>query len=185
MSLYSDYYYAASPDVTDFDCIEIEHFRFSPTVHRLVANAQYHQLSTTDSLGNPKMGLIVTHEGGAGPFEYEYVPMKIEMLGTGNDLDQSIRVTLGDVGEIIPEQIDRVMRFNGMQLKPIVRYRAYRSDDFAVPLTTAPQKFEIKRISFNRTGCSFEAIAPYLNSTRTGVIYDPKKFPCMKAFFKN
>lgn len=185
MSLYSEYYLNSAQNVVELDLIEIEHFRFSPTIFRLVRNWRLMELSTNDAHGNPKFGVIVTHEGGAGPFEYEFVPMKIEYLGSGNDLDQSYKVTIGDLGSIIPAQMSRVRSFNAMNVKPIFRYRSYRSDNLLTPLTPTPSVLEIKRISFNKEGCSFEAVAPYLNATQTGVLYNRKNFPMMKAFFNN
>lgn len=185
MSVYSQYYYNTPPSVGEVECIEIQHFRFNPTVFRLVSNYSLMELSTNDAFGNKKMGAIVTHEGGAGPFEYEFVRMSINRLGSGNDLDQALSITLGDVGTILPQQLERVMSFNAMQAKPIVRYRSYTSIDFSTPLTTVPLVLEIKRVAFNKEGCSFEAIAPYLNATRTGIIYDKVRFPTMSAFFRN
>lgn len=185
MSLYTEYLFGSSQVVAELDLLEIQHFRFNPTIFRLVRNYSLHELSVDDVFGVPKRGVIVTHEGPAGPFEYEYVPMKIERLGSGNDLDQAIRVTIGDVGQILPQQLERLSDFNAMQEKPIVRYRSYRSDVLTAPLTVAPLIMEIKRIAFNKEGCSFEAVAPYLNSTRTGILYDRVNFPTMKSFFRN
>lgn len=185
MSLYSDYYFTASVAVAELSLLEIEHPRFNPTIFRVQGDTTLQTLTGTTPLGDPKRGCIVTHEGGAGPFEYEYLPMKIEKLGSGTDMDQSIRVTLGDLGQILPAQLERVRLFNANNVKPIVRYRAYRSDDLTAPLTTVPAIMEIKRIAFNRTGCSFEAVAPYINVGRTGILYTVKRFPTMKAFFRN
>ncbi len=185
MSLYSDYYFNSAQAVVEIDCIEIQHFRFNPTVFRLTRNAQLHELSTFDDEGNAKRGVIVMHEGAVGPFEYEYVPMKIERIGVGTDMEQALRVTFGDVGEILPAQLELVDTFNANTAKPIVRYRAYRSDDLSAPLTTVPSVHEMKRVTFNRQGCAFEAIAPYLNVARTGQLYTIQDYPTMKAFFRN
>jgi hypothetical protein len=185
MSLYSEYYFSSQQIVAELDLIEIEHPRFNPTVFRLVRNIQYHELSTTDVHGNPKVGVIVMHEGAVGPFEYEYMPMTIERISANTDMDQALRITVGDLGSVIPEQLDLIDQFNANSIKPIVRYRAYRSDDFTTPLTESPVICEIKRISFTKQGCSFEAIAPYLNTSSTGIRYDTKTFPTMSAFFKN
>jgi hypothetical protein len=43
----------------------------------------------------------------------------------------------------------------------------------------------MKRVSFNKQGAAFEAVSPYLNTGKTGIIYDTVKFKTMKAFFKN
>lgn len=185
MGLYSEYYFSSPPATAELDMLEIEHFRFDPTIFRITGNGNIQDITGTDPFGNPLRGAVVTHEGPAGPFEYTYVPMTIERLGTGTDMDQSIRVTLGDVGEILAQQLKRIDTFNANTIKPIVRYRAYRSDDLTLPLTVAPVILEMKRVTFNRQGAAFEAISPYLNTGRTGIIYDTVKFPTMKAFFRN
>lgn len=185
MSLYSDYYFNSAPSVAELDMLEIEHFRFSPTVFRLTANGNIQDISGTDALGNPRRGCVVTHEGPAGPFEYEYVPMQIERLGSGTDMDQSIKVTLGDVGLLLAQQLELIDFYNANAIKPIVRYRAYRSDSLTAPLTVTPAVLEMKRVTFNSQGAAFEAVSPYLNVGRTGIIYTIKDFPTLKAFFRN
>lgn len=185
MTALSEYYLSSAPSIVEIDCIEIQHFRFNPTVFRITRNAQLHELSTFDDEGQPKRGIIVMHEGAVGPFEYEYVPMKIDRIGSGTDLEQALRITFGDVGEILPAQLELIDNFNANVAKPIVRYRAYRSDDLSTPLTTVPSVLEMKRVTFNRDGCGFEAVAPYLNVARTGQLYNIKDFPTMRAFFRN
>lgn len=185
MSLYSEFYLNSNPSIAELDMLEIQHFRFNPTVFRLTRNGNIQDITGTDAFGNPRRGCIVTHEGGAGPFEYEYVPLKIDRLGSGTDMDQSIRVTLGDVGTILAQQLERIDLFNANTIKPIVRYRAYSSNSLTVPLTVTPVVLEMKRVVFNREGASFEAISPYLNVGKTGIVYTTKDFPTMKAFFRN
>lgn len=185
MSLYSDYYFNSPPSVVELHMLEIQHFRFNPTIFRLTSNGDIQDITGTDSFGNPLRGCVVTHEGGAGPFEYTYVPMSIDRLGSGTDMDQSIKVTLGDVGEILAQQLRLIDQFNANVTKPIVRYRAYRSDVLTAPLTTTPAVLEMKRVSFTKGGATFEAVSPYLNTGRTGITYDTVKFPTMKAFFRN
>lgn len=185
MSDLSEYYLGSSPSVMEIELLEIEHFRFDPTVFRFCSNASHMDLSSTDAFGNPKRGVIVTHEGGAGPFEYEFAPIKIEKLGSGTDMDQSLRVTLGDVGEELPQQLDRVDFFNANTVKPTVRYRTYRSDNLTAPLTEVPVILEIKRVMMSKQGSAFEAVSPYLNVGRTGIVYTVRDFPTMKAFFRN
>lgn len=185
MSLYSDYYFNSNPSVAELDMLEIQHPRFNPNVFRLTRNGNIQDITGIDAFGNQKRGCIVTHEGGGGPFEYEYVPMQIERLGTGTDMDQALRVTIGDVGMILAQQLELIDFYNANAIKPIVRYRAYRSDNLTLPLTQTPAILEMKRVMFNRQGASFEAVSPYLNVGKTGIVYTTKDFPTMKAFFRN
>lgn len=168
MSTYTAYYLNTPPTVVELELLEISHPRFSKT-YRIVAN------STED--------VIVFHEGGAGPFTYSYFPLEIRRLGTQNDLDQTLRVSLGDLGLVLPLEIDAVLQANAMLTKPLLKYRTYDHRTLTVPLF-GPSVHEITSVNFNKTGASFEAASPKLNITRTGKLYEPIKFPMLIAFFK-
>lgn len=169
MSAYSQYFMNSSPTIVELDCIEITHPNFT-TTYRLVRNAVN--------------GITVTHEGPTGPFDYTYYPMQLKPLGSSTDLDQGISLTLGDVGELLSKEVTAVQVANGMPTRPKLNYRTYRSDDLTVPLF-GPVIMEIRTITSNKEGCLIEAQAPYLNITRTGVIYTVKDFSPLKAFFKS
>lgn len=169
MSTYSAYYLASPPTAVELELLEISHHRFSKT-YRIVSN------STED--------VIVTHEGGAGPFTYSgSIPLQIRRLGTQNDLDQALRIDLGDLGSVLPLEIDAVLTANEMLTKPVLKYRTYDHRNLTVPLS-GPSIHEITSVNFNKTGASFEAASPKLNVTRTGKLYEVPKFPMMVAFFK-
>lgn len=169
MSAYSQYFLSSSPAIAELDCIEISHANFS-TTYRLVRNATN--------------GVSVTHEGPAGPFTYDYYPMRLLPLGSSTDLDQGVKITLGDVGELIAKEIDRVQAANNMSTRPVLKYRTYRSDDLTVPLF-GPALLEVRTITSTKEGSLLEATAPYLNITRTGIIYTVKDFSPLRAFFKS
>lgn len=184
MSAYHDYFLGSAPSVAQLELLEITHPRFSQTFH-IVRNYELDELSTFDAQGNKKVGAIVMHEGAVGPFEYEYLPVSIQKMGSGNDLDQILRVGIGDLGSVIPQEIDLVRSGNAMRTKPLVTYRVYRSDDLtATGLIFGPTIHEITTVSRSKEGCSFEAVAPRLGITRTGRLYAIPKFPMMRAFFK-
>ncbi len=169
MSVYSNYFLNTSPAIVELDCIEISHPNFS-TTYRLVRNAV--------------AGVSVTHEGPAGPFDYEYYPMQLKPLGSQTDLDQGIQITLGDVGQLIKAEIAAVNAANGRRERPVLKYRTYQSDDLAVPLF-GPAIMEVRSITSNKEGSLLECQAPYLNITRTGKIYTVKDFSMLRAFFKS
>jgi hypothetical protein len=181
MTAYHDYFLGSAPAVAQLELLEISHPKFSQTF-RIVRNTEQDELAALDIYGNNKRGIIVMHEGAVGPFEYEYLPIAITKIGTGNDLDQILKVDIGDLGSLIPQEIDLVMTANAMQIKPLVKYRVYRSDD--VSLIFGPTTHEITTITHSKTGCSFEAVATRLSVTRTGRKYTIKEFPMMRAFFK-
>lgn len=174
MSLLSQFFLGSSPAIRQFDCLEITHPNFSQT-YRLVRNARF-------KLPLNKFGVEVTHEGPAGPFEYEYTPMKIKPVGSGSDMSQSLAVVLGDVGQIIAKEVGIVTEANGMNTRPVLKFRTYRSDDLTQPMF-GPLVLELSRVTRTEEGASFEAHAPLINHSRTGVLYTITQFPMLRGFF--
>lgn len=169
MSAYSQFFLGSSPAIAELDCVEISHGSFS-TTFRLVRNATN--------------GVTVTHEGGAGPFTYDYYPMRLLPLGSSTDLDQGIKITLGDVGQLLKAEIRRVKAANQMAFRPVLKYRTYRSDDLATVLF-GPVILEVRSVTYNKEGALLEAVAPYLNLTSTGTNFTVKDFSPLRAFFKS
>ena len=162
---YIEYFLNARACVALVECLEIRHSEFSQT-WRVVRNVS--------------SGVTVAHEDGHS-FDYEYWPLEIRNLGARDDIDFGIKVNLGDLGEIVPMEIRRVLAGDAVLEKPIVTYRSYRSDDYSKPLE-GPLRLEIKKVSYTKEGCSFEAKAPSLNISRTGEIYALDRFPSLRGF---
>jgi hypothetical protein len=115
-------------------------------------------------------------------FEYEYCPARVLPIASEDDLVQSLSVTLGDVGEIIAAEIANVWAANGMDTRPTLTYRAFRSDDLSTPIEGSERVLEIAGLSRSREGCSFEARAPEINASRTGELYTVERFPMLAGF---
>ena len=164
---YAEYLFGSAPGVTELELVEISHISFSQ-VWRLVRNQSD--------------GVTVTHSVGGAEFVYEYVPMRIRQLGSSGDLDQELQVQIGDVGEILPDELDAVFADATFREKPLFRYRTYRSDDLTEPMY-GPDTFEIVSLAFSREGCSFKATPKRTNVNRTGFNYTLNKFPMLRAFF--
>ena len=171
MSNYSDYFLGSAPTIVQLECVEIIHPRFSQT-YRFCRNCT-------------QLGVTVVHEGGGGPTFYQYLPMQIRRVGTSTNLDQTLRITIGDTSEILPSELDRVSDANGFNIKPVVKYRTYRSDTPASTPLFGPSIHEIISVRYDKQGVSFDAIARRLNINRTGKVYEVKDIPMMAAFFKN
>lgn len=165
MSAYSEFFLGSSRSVVQLQLLEISHPSFSQTYRRV---------------RNHRNGVTVTHED-ASIGIYTYLPMKVEELGARDDLDSGLRVSFGDLGETIPQEIDNVLEDDTITTKPVVKYRTYRSDVLTQPLY-GPLVLEITRLSFNREGATFEAKAPRLNSNKTGQLYSLDRFPMLRGF---
>lgn len=165
MSKYAEFFLNSKSSVVQLETLEIIHPNFTKT-YRVVRNAVE--------------GVTVTLENGNSA-TFDYYPLQIENAGVRDDLDQSIKINLGDLGEVLPKELDEVSSNDGFGIKPIVIYRTYRSDDLSRPLF-GPVTLEVSAFAFNREGSAFEAKAPSLNINKTGEIYSLDRFPMLRGF---
>lgn len=161
MTTAAEFFLSSSTGVVRLDTIEISHPDFSQT-YRLVRNAP----------------AGITADGD----DYEYCPMRVLPIASTDDLVQALSITLGDVGEIIAKEIEAVWEANGMNERPTLTYRAFRSDDLAAPIAGSERVLEIASVTTTREGASFEAQAPELNASRTGILYALEDFPMLRGF---
>jgi hypothetical protein len=146
------------------DCLEISHPNFTQTFY-VVRNK-------TD-------GVTVVHED-ASSHDYEYVPMSVSLSGPAENLDVILNVQLGDLGEIVPQQLDAIKEAGTTDILPTVIYRTYRSDDLDTPLY-GPHTLKIKKFTNTPKGALFEARAPSLNVNKTGEKYAIARFPMLEG----
>lgn len=165
MTTYAEFFLNSRSSVVQLETLEISHPNFTK-VYRVVRNAVKGVTATLET------GSIV-------PFEY--YPLRIENNGSKDDLDQSLTITLGDLGEVLPVELDSVASAQGYSVKPVVTYRTYRSDDLSRPLF-GPVLLEVESFAFNREGSTFTAKAPSLNVNKTGELYKLERFPMLRGF---
>lgn len=165
MTDYAEFFLSSKSSVVQLDTLEISHPNFTQ-VYRVVRNA-------VD-------GVTVTLET-TDVVEFTYYPLRISGVGVKENLDFGIKVNLGDLGEVLPVELDEVSGNNGYGTKPSVIYRTYRSDDLAAPLY-GPVVLQVTSFSFNRQGSTFEAKAPSLNVNKTGELYSLDRFPMLRGF---
>lgn len=162
---YAEFFLNSKSSIVQLELMEISHPNFTK-VYRIVRNAV--------------KGITVTLETGASA-SFDYYPMRIENNGSKDDLDQSFTITLGDLGEVLPKELDSVASAQGFDVKPVVTYRTYRSDDLTSPLF-GPVLLEVESFAFNREGSTFTAKAPSLNVNKTGELYKLERFPMLRGF---
>ncbi len=163
MSTYTEFFFNSTASIVELECLEISHSAFSQT-YRIVRNAVN--------------GVSVTHDGGAKA--YTYYPVDIQRATESDDLDQILNITFGDLGAIIPTEIERVRAANKFGELPVVKYRTYRSDNLAAPMF-GPLVLVIKKFSMKPEGATFEARAPQLNSSKTGERYSIARFSMLSG----
>lgn len=155
----TDYFLNRTADVGRYECLSISHPSFSKT-YNIVRNAR----------------LGITAES----IDYEYYPLQITSMGARPNLESGFKIVLGDLGETLPTELDRVATDDAYFTKPVVIWRTYRSDDLTQPLQ-GPLTLEISNFAFDGESCSFEAKAPSVNNNRTGEIYSSTRFPMLKG----
>ncbi len=164
MTSYAQFFLNSRSSVVQLETLEISHPNFTK-IYRVVRNAV--------------KGVTVTLENETVVFDY--YPLRIQNNGSKDDLDQSFTITLGDLGEVLPVELDSVTSAQGYGVKPIVKYRTYRSDDLTRPLF-GPVLLEVESFAFNREGSTFTAKAPSLNVNKTGELYKLERFPMLRGF---
>lgn len=165
MSDYTEFFLNTSSSVVQLETLEISHPNFT-TTYRIVRNSR---LPVTCALED------------SSDEEFSYYPLQIRSLGSRTDLDAGFQIDVGDLGEVLPLELDEVANADAFNIKPTVVYRTYRSDDLTQPLF-GPLNLEIDNFTFNADGASFEAKAPSLNMNRTGENYDFSRFPMLRGF---
>jgi hypothetical protein len=165
MSLYTEFFLKSRSSVVQLELLEISHPNFTQ-VYRIVRNAS--------------AGVTVTLETAAVE-TFSHYPCRIVSQGNRDDLDQAFRIDLGDLGEVLPLELDAVAQADGFATKPQVIYRTYRSDDLTQPLF-GPLTLEVPSFAFKAEGASFTARAPQLNDTATGELYKLDRFPMLRGF---
>lgn len=165
MSDYTEFFLKSRASVVQLELLEVSHPSWSQT-YRIVRNAAD--------------GVTVTLET-AVTAEFDYYPARVTSMGSRSDLDVAFRVDLGDLGDIIPLELDAVADDDAFATKPQVLYRTYRSDDLSAPLF-GPLVLEADAFSTKAEGTSFVARAPRLNDTSTGELYKLDRFPMLRGF---
>lgn len=166
MGTYSEYFLNSRSNVVQLELVELSHPNFTQA-YRIVRNA--------------RDGVTVRLSDAEPSVPFVYYPAKVEQLGARDDLDSAIRMDLGDLGEVVPDEIDAVAEAGGFMTKPAVRYWTFRSDQLTAPIF-GPILLEVPSISFNDEGASFEARAPALNSTKTGERLTLDRIPMQRGF---
>lgn len=180
MSKLSEFFFNSQSSVVMLELIEISHPSFSKT-YRIVRNKVDGVTVTTEKKIYSTVeidGVTVTNEN-PEIVTFDYYPIEIEKNSARTDLDYSIKCNLGDVGEIISAELDRVFADGSSGTYPVVIYREYRSDDLSAPLMVR-DKLIIESIPLDGYGSSFEAKSENYNQNGTGEIMSFDRFPMLR-----
>ena len=164
MSL-NDFLLDATPTVAMVECIEIGHSLW-PAPLRYVLNS-----------GLP---IDVLHGDGT-PATYEYMPLQLKRGTATNDLEQTLKITVPDLGQVVP-QLLKIIRDAETEERPYVVYRTYSTANYNTPLIEIDGLW-VEDKSSNSEAVTFTAASSRTNVNGTGMIYSVDEFPSLRAFF--
>lgn len=112
---------------------------------------------------------------------FKYYPASIKKLTNENNLDYGLKMSLGDLSEVIPPEIESLRSNNSLSIKPIINHWLYRSDNLEEPMEEI-LNLEMDDFSFDSKRSYFVAKAPALNNTKTGKTYNVEDFSMLEGF---
>lgn len=164
--LWIDFFLGASSRIAELQTLEIRQPSFSK-VWRL--QSHYRE------------GFWARIESGEQVF-FEYAPMAMRALEDRGNLDFGISVTLGDLGEILPDEIQRASAAGTLRSSPPEAiFRSFRSDNLEKPMY-GPIRLRAQTITRSQSGAQFDATAPQVNVSKTGMLYRTDLFPMLRGF---
>jgi hypothetical protein len=168
MSAESEFFLGSKSSVVLIETLEISHPSFGNADHAFYI------------VRNVAAGFSVNVPDKSQTVNFIYYPVKISRIGIQQNMDQAFNITVGDLGDLLNEEMQRVEEANTFHLFPEVTYRAWRSDYLAAPLY-GPIKLEIVNVNTKGDAATFEAKAPRLNINGTGELYTLNRFPMLRG----
>ena len=128
---------------------------------------------------NNRAGLTATLET-AQSQDFQWYPFGLNDSEVVQSLDYGLEIILGDLGEILPGEIDNIRAANAMNIPPTVTFRAYTSDDLTAPVI-GPIELEMVNPTVEQRGTTFVAQPKEANRSATGEIYSFSRFPMLRG----
>ncbi len=164
MSRLSEYFLQSAVNIVLFETIEVTHPDFSQDY--LIVRNNCNGLTATDENDVEK--------------DFIYYPVSIGRGETRENLEQTITLTIGDLGELLPNELRAVRAADGFSTKPIMTYRTWQSDDLSEPLHVI--RLNVHDIKRNKKGATLICKAPSLNVNGIGRRYDFVRFFGLRGF---
>lgn len=157
------YWLRGRHDDVRLECIEITHPSFTK-IYRFVRNHAD--------------GVRVKH---GSWYDYEYLPITIKTSKSADNLNQGMSLGIGDVGDIIPMEIDRLRNGSHKTSRPIINYRVYLTSDLSTPVDSI-LGLEVTDNNPQNAGAVLTCRARDLNKSSTGLIYNLYDDPTLIGF---
>ena len=164
-----DFHLDSAPQIALLETLEVSHSAWAAPIRIVTNHAD---------------GLIARNE--LGQFvNYQFAPLLVTKGTTTDNLDQNLKITLGDLGEIVPPLIDAIRAANSDEYPQVV-YRAYAYDAGAMALAKETpidviDGLVVTAMSRDSQATTFEAKTIDKNSVKTGRTYNLNDYPDLKG----
>lgn len=149
-------------------------------------------IETSHSLWDEPIRIVTNHPDGVAvtlendqPAFFEFVPLLAQRGNTSDDLDQTLNITVGDLGEVLPPLVKKIHDAASDE-KPQVVYRSFAFDAASMTLTK-PTPIEIIRglhvskMNRDHQATTFEAATSGKNSVKTGRTFNFEGYPDLRG----
>ena len=149
-------------------------------------------IEATHSTWPEPMRIVTNHENGfharneLGQFiHYHFAPLIVNKGSVSDDLDQSLNITLGDLGEILPPLIKKIREAESDEM-PTITYRAYAFDAASMSLVKETpidiiKGLPVQTMSRDHQGTTFEARTNSKNAVVTGRLFTPNDYQDLRG----
>lgn len=161
---YNAFFLNSPSSAVQLDTLEIAHPSFSQTFWLV---------------RNKSDGLTATLETDASQF-FEYVPFALIESPIDETLEYELRIALGDLSQIMPPEVDRMVAAGTIKTPPTVTFRRFTSDDLSAPMV-GPIALEMVEPTVTFEGMTFVARPRSANRVSTGLIYNFQQFPTARG----
>jgi hypothetical protein len=164
-----DYHLDSAPSVALLETIEATHSAW-PESLRIVTN-HADGFYARNELGQ------FTH--------YQFAPLLVNKGSVSDDLDQSLNITLGDLGEVLSPLIKQIRDVESDEM-PKVTYRAYAYDVASMSLVKETpidmiKNLPVQTMSRDHQATTFEARTSSKNAVVTGRTFNPNDYQDLKG----
>jgi hypothetical protein len=129
---------------------------------------------------NAVAGITATLET-AAVVEFQYYPLRVRPPSAQQGLQLDLSVELGDLGEVLPAEVDAMRAAGTLYVRPVLVYRAFRSDDLSGGPIVGPWALEVYSLSAMANGTMLSARTRASSPARTGRLYQTRLFPTLRT----
>jgi hypothetical protein len=113
--------------------------------------------------------------------EFEYYPLAVRLPVSRSGLALDLTVELGDLGEVVPSELDRVRESGRTLERPVLTYRAFRSDALLDGPIVGPWRLEVYSVAVTAGLSVLSARTRASSPARTGLTYTRRLFPTLRV----